>query len=642
MSSRLASPRSSSSILTPRRTAAAKQSFEYAFAVASPRGTNAGSTAPTVFSRPKGSVAPSAAATGYSSPASTVVAPSPFSATFNPSASSSSAGANGPPAGSSLFDLKSKILSLKSTLSTRDATVARLENELGSLRSQSTASLSSLQARHDLEKSQEKAEYEAALARQQDFIESLITSKEDLNKQLAALSEKLLETEASYNAKFTALQDATEVETKRRMDTFLAGEKARRDAWIKEKTKQIRATTIKGLEPEIEKLMAQNKSNLEQAERNFATQFQRQAEEHTRETERLLTQLRATLLSEREEALENERQASHRRLAEAQQRSDAALDAARTRMHEALDDQAEKFLAEREAARPAEDSLRAQYEERIKALKVQHVQDLVVERQRSEAALSLQKLQLQTERQKAREALDSAVLAAVKEREEALRSNIEKQHGEEIAHLTQRMAQEQNKLAEELTAKHQEELAVLQRKLAESENRAKSGEGSSAAARAEAKLALTLEQLADARATIDKQRREIDRKAEEIKALQARLARLDAGSDAIRTELESKYSAQLSQLTSERDSLKQSVRDERDRFLDEKRRIEKVQADRVGFLETKHAGEIDSLNLRVRHMLEKKDLVIGQLKAQIEESNNKIQRMERLLDQRVNEVMGNE
>jgi 5-azacytidine-induced protein 1 len=43
---------------------------------------------------------------------------------------------------------------------------------------------------------------------------------------------------------------------KKHKDSWTAAEKIRRDAWMQEKTKEIKELTIKGLEPEIHKLLA--------------------------------------------------------------------------------------------------------------------------------------------------------------------------------------------------------------------------------------------------------------------------------------------------------------------------------------------------------------------------------------------------
>ena len=47
------------------------------------------------------------------------------------------------------------------------------------------------------------------------------------------------------------IDDRIAVELKRNKDSWIASEKVKREEWEREKTNEIRATTVKGLEPEI-------------------------------------------------------------------------------------------------------------------------------------------------------------------------------------------------------------------------------------------------------------------------------------------------------------------------------------------------------------------------------------------------------
>merc|ERR1712060_719130 len=49
---------------------------------------------------------------------------------------------------------------------------------------------------------------------------------------------------------------------KRSKEQWAAAEQIKREQWIANKTKQIKSMTIKGLEPEIERLIEENKKNL--------------------------------------------------------------------------------------------------------------------------------------------------------------------------------------------------------------------------------------------------------------------------------------------------------------------------------------------------------------------------------------------
>ena len=52
------------------------------------------------------------------------------------------------------------------------------------------------------------------------------------------------------------------MELKKQKEVSEAAEKIRRDKWIKEKTQEIKELTVKGLEPEIQRLITKHKAEI--------------------------------------------------------------------------------------------------------------------------------------------------------------------------------------------------------------------------------------------------------------------------------------------------------------------------------------------------------------------------------------------
>lgn len=52
------------------------------------------------------------------------------------------------------------------------------------------------------------------------------------------------------------------LEVKKQKEIGEAAEKIRREKWIKEKTQEIKEMTVKGLEPDIQKLIAKHKAEI--------------------------------------------------------------------------------------------------------------------------------------------------------------------------------------------------------------------------------------------------------------------------------------------------------------------------------------------------------------------------------------------
>lgn len=104
------------------------------------------------------------------------------------------------------------------------------------------------------------------------FIEKLVADKEARLKQIADLNKKLKETEAKYTKILEDMKEKSVKELKKNKDAWMASEKLRRENWIKEKTREIKEITAKGLEPEITRIMMENKNAMDKLK-----------EEHSRE-----------------------------------------------------------------------------------------------------------------------------------------------------------------------------------------------------------------------------------------------------------------------------------------------------------------------------------------------------------------------
>ena len=74
-------------------------------------------------------------------------------------------------------------------------------------------------------------------------------------------------------------------------DVFEAAEKIRREKWIEEKTKKIKEMTVKGLEPEIQSLIAKHKNEIKTLkaihEAELLQSDERAAQRYIRMTEEL-------------------------------------------------------------------------------------------------------------------------------------------------------------------------------------------------------------------------------------------------------------------------------------------------------------------------------------------------------------------
>lgn len=109
------------------------------------------------------------------------------------------------------------------------------------------------------------------------------------------------------------MEESQQRDLKQHREMWQAAEKIKRDKWIQEKTKTIKDQTVLGLEPEIQKLIAQHKVQLRQAEESYRESLAKEKSVLIDQHQRQLEQLRDKYISERQKACEEEREFSRQR-----------------------------------------------------------------------------------------------------------------------------------------------------------------------------------------------------------------------------------------------------------------------------------------------------------------------------------------
>ena len=103
----------------------------------------------------------------------------------------------------------------------------------------------------------------------------------------------------------------------------MASEKVRKEKWEKERIHEIRAQTIKGLEPEIQKIIERNKEDLRKAHEMHQSELRAKKEGVAEEYEKKLSDLREKLNTERDHAVDRERERCQQKLHEQYERLEA-------------------------------------------------------------------------------------------------------------------------------------------------------------------------------------------------------------------------------------------------------------------------------------------------------------------------------
>uniref|UniRef100_A0A665WTK8 Centrosomal protein 131 n=1 Tax=Echeneis naucrates TaxID=173247 RepID=A0A665WTK8_ECHNA len=209
----------------------------------------------------------------------------------------------------------------------------------------------------------QKEQYEATIQRHLTFIDQLINDKKALSERCEGVVGELKQVDQKYTKKIAQMQEQHEMEIKKLKDLMSATEKIRREKWIDEKTKKIKEITVKGLEPEIQKLISKHKQDLKKLrtlhEAELLQVDDRAAQRYVHQCE----ELRQQLEKEKEEQCQRERELAKQRYENQLQEEELCLQQQRRRLYKEVAEEKER-LAQLAARQRAElEELRQQLEE---------------------------------------------------------------------------------------------------------------------------------------------------------------------------------------------------------------------------------------------------------------------------------------
>merc|ERR1719235_1873567 len=151
-----------------------------------------------------------------------------------------------------------------------------------------------------------KSHYEAQLERQLQLVDRLLHDKTELTKRCELFSEELKAVERKFQMKTEEIDEHNSKNLARQKQNWMAAEKLRREAWEKDKTREIKEITIKGLQPEVERILAERKQEKIKLEERHREMLQDQREELMSHAQTQVRETRELLLKEQEHVLDQE------------------------------------------------------------------------------------------------------------------------------------------------------------------------------------------------------------------------------------------------------------------------------------------------------------------------------------------------
>nr|XP_008102351.1 PREDICTED: centrosomal protein of 131 kDa isoform X3 [Anolis carolinensis] len=524
-------------------------------------------------------------------------------------------------------EVTSSIMRLKLEVEEKKRAITLLQTALAQQRELTVRHVKETEKELSHQLALQREQYEAAIQRHLAFIDQLIDDKKTLNEKCEAVVSELKQVDQKYTKKIAQMQEQHELEIKKLKELMSATEKIRREKWIDEKTKKIKEITVKGLEPEIQKLIAKHKLEIKKLktlhEAELLQSDERAAQRYIRQNE----ELREMLEREKEEQGQRERELARQRYEKQLEQEEQALQQQRRRLYSEVAEEKERLNQHAVRQRAELEDLRRQLEENssvvTKALKEEYEKGKEEQERRHQAEVQSLKVQLEIEKQAWEANYLKKEEAWLLTRERELREEIRKERDKEIELVIQRLEADMSSSKEEcervtenrlkrVRDKYEAELQELERSERRLQERCNELKGRLAEAEGET---LRLQSLL----------RQKEQEAEDIRKVRDQLAQERSSlSEVIRQE----FADRLVSTEEENKRLKAEMAELRAR--------QRLELDRVT---RDKEEELEEVHKRVKTAIVKKEEAVNTLRKQYEAAVKRADHLEALLDQQRKQLL---
>ncbi|XP_068769691.1 centrosomal protein of 131 kDa isoform X7 [Struthio camelus] len=350
-------------------------------------------------------------------------------------------------------EVTSSIMRLKLEVEEKKRAVSLLQTALAQQRELTVRHVKQTEKELSHQLRLQREQYEAAIQRHLAFIDKLIDDKKVLSEKCEAVVAELKQVDQKYSKKIAQMQEEHELEIKKLKELMSATEKIRREKWMDEKTKKIKEITVKGLEPEIQKLIAKHKQDIKKLkmlhEAELLQSDERAAQRYFRQAE----ELRDLLEREKEEQSQRERELARQRCEKHLEQEEQALQQQRRRLYAEVAEEKERLSQQAARQRAELEELRQQLEANssavTKALKEEYAKEKEERERRHQAEVKVLKDRLEIEKQAWEANYMKKEEAWLLSRERELREEVRKERDKEIELVIQRLEADMSSAKEE-------------------------------------------------------------------------------------------------------------------------------------------------------------------------------------------------
>ena len=538
---------------------------------------------------------------------------------------------------------RSKVFNMKSELEEAHKTIdsLRLTVEREKVRNKELEMISEQREEKNLR--EQKEELEAVIQRHLTFIDQLVNDKKELNEQCDSLMTELKELEGKHSSQINEIKEKFHRELKENKDAWMAAEKQRKEKWIHDKTSEIKETTIKGLEPEIERLLNKGKLDAKKLEEKHQKELASIREELYAEYEGKLRQHKEKILRENDESMVKEREYLSTKIKE-------QYDKVEQQYMEDREKLKKTYEAQLDAVENARRKDKETFEEKMQNIQDSHAREVrrvkeefeeIIEQQKrkhrkdidsvSEDVKAEQQKWLEKENRKLNDELESRLrkmkTALEKERDEQIEMIISKL-GEERADAGFEIKGHYDKRFDELKETHEEEIKKLRREVYVLDSQIKEKETVNRLA--VENLEVVSKKLTDVQTRMDIKEKEASSLKAALESTKRELDKmLDIQRD-IEASWKKKLDAQRKELNAEMDKMYEDMKDVRRQY---EREIES--------LEEKHANILEDVETKVKRAIMRKENDLVRLREELQVKSSACAKYEELLEKQRKDLFSN-
>ncbi|XP_036612832.1 centrosomal protein of 131 kDa isoform X2 [Trichosurus vulpecula] len=472
----------------------------------------------------------------------------------------------------------------------------------------------------------QREQYEAAIQRHLAFIDQLIDDKKVLSEKCEAVVAELKQVDQKYTKRITQVQEQHEL-IKKLKELMSATEKIRREKWINEKTKKIKEITVRGLEPEIQKLIAKHKQEIKKLktlhEAELLQSDQRAAQRYVQQTE----ELREHLEREKEEQGRRERELARQRYEKHLEEEEQALQQQRRRLYSEVAEEKERLNQQAARQRAELEKLKQQLEENscvvTRALREEYEKGREEQERRHQLDMKALKERLEVEK----EAWEANYLkkeeAWLLKRERELKDEVRKVRDKEIELVIQRLEADMT-----LTKEECEQTAENRIKRVRDKYEAELADLEQSERKLQERCAELKGRLGEAEGENSRLQGLVKRKEKEVEDVIMVKDKLMEERSSLSEVIRQEFSDRLKATEEENRRLKVEISELRTR---QQLELEKVNRDKE--------DELEEVHKRVKMAIMKKEETVNSLRKQYEAAVKRADHLEALLEQQRKQLL---